>query len=145
MTQLNNHLIVTIIIAFIAGSFVVVSCNFSKKGLDCSQLKNGDFVYHFRGLNYQTDFLISRNDSIQTEVDKQSGKTSKLSIRWTSECDYELKLIETTFDFPDSIQRLRKTVPTKTKIISQTTNYYIFKTDRDNDDFILTDTLWLNH
>lgn len=76
-------------------------------------------------------------------MDLKSGETSKLAIRWTGECDYELRLLETTFDFPDSMQEIRESLPVKTKILSSAEDYYIFQTTRDNSDLVLTDTLWI--
>ena len=122
----------------------LLACGFSEKDSSCDRFKQGDFRYRLREQNYHTDFLIHRNDSIQTEVDSKSGKTSKLSIKWTGECKYELRLLETTFDFPDSVQRIRKTFPAKTEILGLTKDYYIFQTTRDNSDFVLTDTLWID-
>jgi len=123
--------------------FFLYSCNYTVKEKTCGQFKKGNFVFHFRGQDYQTDFLIDRADSLQIEVDKKSGKTSKLAIKWTGECNYEMKLLETTFDFPDSIQQLRKSKPLKTQILNWTKDYYVFQSKRDNSNFILTDTLWV--
>lgn len=131
------------VIVFSCITFFLIACGFSEKGSSCDRFKQGNFRYRFRGQNYQTDFLIHRNDSVQTEVDSKSGKASKLSIKWTGECKYELRLLETTFDFPDSVQRIRKMLPTQTEILSSTKDYYIFQTTRDNSDFVLTDTLWI--
>jgi hypothetical protein len=130
-------------IVFLCIVLSLLACGFSEKDSNCDRFKQGNFRYRFRGQNYQTDFLIHRNDSVQTEVDSKSGKTSKLSVKWTGECKYELRLLETTFDFPDSVQGIRKILPTKTEILSSTKDYYIFQTTRENSDFVMTDTLWV--
>lgn len=130
-----------VIFSCVALSFL--ACSSSDKNSSCERFRQGKFRYHFRWQNEQTDFLIQRNDSVQTEMDLKSGETSKLAIRWTGECDYELRLLETTFDFPDSMQEIRESLPVKTKILSSAEDYYIFQTTRDNSDLVLTDTLWI--
>jgi hypothetical protein len=86
---------------------------------------------------------MNRNDSIQTEINQQTGDISRFAIKWTDECKYELKLMESTINYPDSIQKMEKNTPLKIEIISSTGDYYIFKSKRDDMDFILIDTLWI--
>jgi hypothetical protein len=123
-----------------------ISCDFVKQDKTCEKFKQGKFIYNSRNSQGQVDrqFLINRHDSIQTEVDNHSGKTSKILIKWTGNCSYELILIETTFNYPDSIQKIRKTVPLKIEILSSTNDYYIFQAKMDNSNFVMTDTLWFD-
>lgn len=111
--------------------------------MDCSQLKTGSYRYHFRGQHANFFFSLDRNDSIQTETNEKTGSISKLAIRWTDKCKYELKFIESTESFPDSIQNIRKSIILKTEILSWTDRYYIFRSTRDDIDFVLKDTMWM--
>ncbi len=129
--------------AALTTTLLILACGFSKKDEDCSQFKSGEFLYHFRGQQGDFYYSINRNDSIQTEINQQTGDITKLAVHWTDRCKYELRLIESTVSFPDSIQILRKTIPVKNEIVGWTKDYYIFKAERDKSNFVLTDTLWL--
>lgn len=109
----------------------------------CEQFKSGKYLFKLDSPGRYISFLIDRNDSIQTETEKSTGKYTKLSIKWVEPCTYEVKMLETTFDFPDSVQQIRKSTPTRTQIISWTNDYYIFKISRA--DYIMTDTMWIVH
>jgi len=107
----------------------------------CEQFRTGKFLFRLDPPGRDISFIIERNDSIQTETEKTSGKYTKLSIKWVEPCIYEAKMIETTFNFPDSVQRIRRTVPLRTKILSWTKDYYLFETSRG--DYIMKDTMWI--
>lgn len=87
--------------------------------------------------------MIERTDSIQIETIRETGAFTKLSLKWTDSCNYEVKMLETTFDLPDSIQYLRRTNAFKTEILSWTKDYYVFKSSREKSNFEMTDTLWV--
>jgi hypothetical protein len=120
-------------------SIVSFSCS-SKKELNCEQFKNGNFTFHLK--QGDVTFSIHRQDSIQIEKDTKTGLYSKLSVRWIDKCNYEALLLETTFPFSDSVQKIRKTIPFQTEIISTAKDYYVFKSHRGNS-AVLTDTMWL--
>jgi hypothetical protein len=132
-----------IFFAALTTTLLILACGFSKKDQDCNQFKSGEFLYHFRGQQGDFFYSINRNDSIQTEINQQTGDVTKLAIHWMDRCKYELRLIESTVSYPDSIQVLRKTIPVRNEIIRWTKDYYIFKAERDKSAFVLTDTLWL--
>jgi hypothetical protein len=135
--------IISIFFSALTLTILFFACIFSQKDKNCSQFRSGNFLYHFRGQQEDIYFSISRNDSIQTEINQRTGDVTKLAIRWTDNCKYELKLIESTAIFPDSIQNLRKSISVKNEIVSWTNDYYIFKAVREKSDLVLTDTLWL--
>jgi hypothetical protein len=135
--------IILIILTASTITFLSFACSSSKKDKDCNRFRTGDFLYHFRGQQGDFYFSMNRNDSIQTEINQQTGDISKFAIKWTDECKYELKLMESTINYPDSIQKMEKNTPLKIEIISSTGDYYIFKSKRDDMDFILIDTLWI--
>lgn len=123
---------------------LIISCSSEKNKKDsCEQYKNGKFLYHFRGHDKDFFFSVVRNDSIQIETDKKTGIYSKLSVKWIDKCKYELKMLETTFPISDSIKKISMTIPLKNEIISFTNDYYVFKSQRDNSNSVLTDTMWI--
>jgi hypothetical protein len=119
------------------------SCSIRKKEKGCEQFKNGKFLFNLKGEMKNTSFIIERKDSIQIETEKVTGFHTKLSIKWTDKCKYEVKMLETSFNFPDSIQNIRRTNAFKTEILNWTDDYYVFKSHRDNSSFTLTDTMWV--
>jgi hypothetical protein len=123
----------------------LLACTSANKHNACEKFKTGTFIYNIRNPNGQIGrtFLINRNDSIQIETDKASGETSKLSVTWIDKCTYALRILESTFNFPDSIQKLRKKVPIKNTILSTTATYCIFEARREGINYILIDTLWI--
>lgn len=130
------------ILTALATAIMFFSCFSKTDSGDCGQFKNGKFIFHFRGQQGDVFFSISRQDSIQIETDNKTGYYSKLLVRWTENCKYEVILLETTFPFPDSIQEMRKTIPLKTEIINSTNEYNVFKSHRDNSP-VMTDTMWV--
>jgi hypothetical protein len=121
----------------------ILLCKQSDQHKNCSDFKNGKFIYIVHLPEGDKIFHIVRNDSLQSEVEEGTGKFSHLFVKWTGNCDFELKLIETSFDFSDSVQNIRKTIPLKVEILSSTKNYYIFQAKRENTNFLLTDTMWI--
>ena len=136
-----QHLLNRFFLLSVIGTIILFFSCSPTDNTDCEKFKNGNFVFK---LHRQPGVVtyITRQDSIQTETDKQTGYFSKLRIRWTDKCKYELLLLETTFPFPDSIQNIRKTIPLKTEIISCSKDYYVFKSQRGNS-LVMTDTLWV--
>ena len=124
--------------AVIAITFID-SCSFSN-GNKCNQFRKGEFVYKYRGEQGNFDIFINRNDSIQIESNSQTGSIIKATIRWTDECTYELRLLESTYPQRDSI---KQSSPLKNEILSSTKEFYIFKAKQDNSDFVLIDTMWV--
>ena len=109
----------------------------------CRRFRRGQFVYHLQGPGDRVDILVTRNDSIQTELYQQTGDVSRLAIRWADSCSYELRLLESTLKFSPAVQESRKRNVLRTQILSATTDYYVFRTKRDQVDFVMVDTLWL--
>ena len=56
---------------------------------DCSGFKTGTF--HLLDAS-SPDYIITRNDSIQTETAKKSIVATDFYIRWLDDCSYELTL-----------------------------------------------------
>lgn len=122
---------------------LVSSCSISKKETDCSVYKTGNFKFIPRDGHGDFVFQISRTNSLQIETDPKSGKYSKLSIRWTDSCIYEVLVLQSTFRYSDTIEKIRRTIPMKTEILSGTKEYYVFKSTREKSNVVLTDTMWV--
>lgn len=124
-----------------AFTLLILLCAIPVKENGCKRFRNGNFVFHHIG-RPSDDYVVQRKDSIQTEIDKSTGKYVKLSVKWIDDCNYEVNLIETTIDIPDSIQKQTKLIPLKTEIISTSDDYYVFRSGWNNKNFV-TDTLWI--
>lgn len=73
----------------------------------------------------------------------ETGDTSRLAIKWTDPCTYELNFLESDFLLPDSLQKIREKMTIKTKITETASQYYLFKTDSDKSNLALNDTIWV--
>jgi hypothetical protein len=122
-------------------SISVPSCTYLNNG-KCEQFRNGKFIFRPHDQHGDISFLITREDSIQTETEVGTEYYSKYRVHWIGDCKYELILLETSFPFPDSIQNIQKTVPFETEIITHAKEYYIFKSHRDGS-IPMTDTMWV--
>jgi hypothetical protein len=106
----------------------------------CNQFKTGTFQYRSNGL----DYTISREDTVQIEVNKLNGDITKTSVNWIADCTYELKPLESTVTYPDSINQLRMASTLTVEILSWTDRYYIYKSQSNVADRVVTDTLWIS-
>jgi len=59
--------------------------------LNCINFHTGYFVYPMEGFDA---LLVHRTADLQEETDLQKGITWKFDVTWKSDCEYELKLIE---------------------------------------------------
>ena len=121
----------------------ILSAGFMTSINDCNKFKIGTFKYHPKGQPDDFYFTIKRQDSLQIESDSKSDHSAKYLIHWTSSCKYELLLIETSYPHSDSLKKISKTIPIKTEILNSTNEYYVFRAKRDNSNFILVDTIWI--
>ena len=130
----------TIIGLLVFGS--VTGCGWNVKPENCAQYRTGHFRYQrFEPFRYAA--RIDRNDSIQTETDELTGDVSRLAVRWTSDCHYELQLISSTKQLPDSLERYHRARPLQTEIIQANSRYYLFTSFREKGGLALTDTMWV--
>lgn len=117
---------------------VVLNCTLPKEKT-CDQFKIGDFEYRSNGLLY----LIGRGDTVQTEVNKANGDITKNSIKWISNCSYQLRILESNSIYLDSINKLRMASTLTVEILRWTDDYYIYKSQSDLVDHVVIDTLWI--
>jgi hypothetical protein len=121
-------------------ALVGLQCNCAPSSKDdCGRFKTGDFEYRSNGLSY----AITRQDSVQAEVNKANGDVTKMSVSWTDSCSYQLNILESTAVYPDSINRLRMASTLTVEILSWNNNYYIYRSKSNVADRVMIDTLWI--
>src|SRR5689334_19062119 len=76
----------------------LTSCK-SNNSTDCSRFRTGRFELHSEADNSNT--IIVRNDSIQSETNDRTGETVKTKIKWPGDCEYELTFIDQTKKISD--------------------------------------------
>ena len=72
-------------------STIILSC--SVKKYDCFDFKTGTFKY--QNSKY-SNWIITRNDSVQIEYDKKNNATIVDRVKWVSDCQYILITEKTT-------------------------------------------------
>ena len=118
---------------------ICTSC--SGQNFDCDKFKTGKFEYHntFSGAN----IIITRNDSIQTNVDEKTGSGSKFKIQWIGQCEYKLTFLSFIVNGKDStVENLKLPSGTST-ILKGTKSYYISETKIEREQAIHRDTIWV--
>ena len=133
------------IIIILLFSLIYISCGPKNLAKDFTKFKTGSFLYYYKGEQRKDDitFSINRNDSIQTETNSKSGKTSTYKIKWTDSSKYELYFLKSTDNLSDSIIKRKQAYPLKTLILDTADNYCIFESKKDDSEFKLSDTLWI--
>lgn len=58
---------------------------------ECKNFHTGTFY-----VKEMPNLIITRDDKYQIETDPATGKYVKMSITWTSDCTYQLRLVKTT-------------------------------------------------
>jgi len=97
-----------------------------KQKSDCSRFHTGKFRYH--GSVTKQNYVVERNDSIQTELVVETGTVLKFRIEWTDPCSYELQFIGIEKVGNDSSILIRKFLPIRTMILTAGEDYYVYKT-----------------
>ena len=78
---------------------------------ECNQFRTGTFTY-----KAMPDIIIERDSLYQTERNPADGSYVKMSIKWTSPCTYELRLVDTN-------KRKDKKFWKKIKVLTVTITY----------------------
>lgn len=129
--------------AIIITAFLFISCSSSSGKESCNQYRTGKFRYHVKGKNNGNYFVIERDETTQKETNEKTHVTSTASIKWTSNCTYELQYLEGANHLSASSSRLRKSTVIRTEIVKGTDNYYIFRSRSSASAAILLDTMWV--
>ena len=106
--------------------FVLLLCltvvNCSKKPKDCSDFKTGVFIHKNPDFS---NWIILREDSIQTGIDIKDNSKLISSIEWLSDCNYSLTYKEVSENFKDSLIGTKINV----NIINVIDNAYQYETN----------------
>lgn len=131
--------------AIIITAFLFTSCSSSSGKESCNQYRTGKFRYHVKGKNNGNYFVIERDETTQKETNEKTHVTSTASIKWTSNCTYELQYLEGANHLSASSSRLRKSTVIRTEIVKGTDDYYIFSSRSSASAAILLDTMWVEN
>ena len=115
------------------------SCSDKENRPDCSTIKKGKFEY--RGGFSNKHFSIERNDSIQIEMDPDTGIGMKFRIKWDDDCDYVLALISFVKNGKDSLVNQSEFPLVKTEVVKVTKNYYVCRSAMQGENAIRRDTM----
>ena len=119
------------------------ACTSTPAATDCRRFETGNFIARHLDPEQGFFYLISRQHGVQIETDQQTGDVSKLVIKWTAPCAYELRLLSSTKHYSPAIETMRKNSALHVEILSYTDTYCIFRSQRESDDPAITDTLWI--
>ena len=124
--------------ALLLVTFLIFSC---QKDItkECKQLKNGHFMW--KGNN--TAVSITRKDSIQIERQIGTKNYNKLSVHWIDDCHYELRMLYSNLQAPDSIKLLRNNDVLTTEIRDVTRDYYVYECTSKTTNVSIIDTMWI--
>ncbi len=69
----------------------LTSITVTAQNTSCRTIKNGTFKYLDSRSN---EIIVKRRDSIQIDSSKSENFWFKSKVNWTSECDYQLTIVE---------------------------------------------------
>jgi hypothetical protein len=93
--------------------------------------------------NKNNYFVIERGEDTQKETNEKTHVTTTASIKWTSNCTYELQYLEGARHLSASSSRLKKSTVIRTEILKGTDDYYIFRSKSSASAAVLRDTMWV--
>ncbi|OXB00665.1 hypothetical protein [Flavobacterium pectinovorum] len=105
---------------------------------DCKQIKNGHFFWKHNKIVVS----VNRKDSIQIERQLGTNYYHKSSVHWIDDCHYELKILSSNFQVPDSIKKIRNNDILTTEILEVTNDYYIYECTYSSNVSVI-DTMWI--
>jgi hypothetical protein len=125
---------------------VFIGCKSKDETSDCQKFRNGTFRLADEPI--PNTYIITRNDSIQTELDQRTNITARFRVKWINECSYEMLYIDqdkTDTDIDSATAALyaeMKKASTVIKITSTGPDYYVFETLMDEGKVKYSDTIW---
>lgn len=102
----------------------------------CETVRTGKFQLMDRDFAPDQKWTIIRTDSIQKEINHSTGGVNILSVKWVSDCEYELRYLgsqpaDTSFDVEERRKRVLRISITKVG-----EDFYDFKSiPESKDDF----------
>jgi hypothetical protein len=121
-----------------------ISCAPKKSQVNCSKYKTGSFLLYYKAPQRQDDitFTITRNQSIQTEINSKTGEILTYKIHWVDSCTYQLHFQKSSLDQPDADLINRIKFPLTVTLLAGTDDYYVFEAQREISKF-RADTMWI--
>lgn len=108
---------------------------------DCASVKKGNFYFYHTTSG--KSYFISRNDSIQTEIDIETKDTCYLRVNWKTACSFELNYIRATQAVSEELGTTGKSTIVLVEISKVTKDYYVSTASIPADNFRgAPDTLW---
>ncbi len=111
------------------------SCN-SKKEDYCTSYRNGRYLYK----TADVVIIIERKDSVQNEINPQTGVNTSTKIEWFGDCEYKLY-----YPANDSNAEVLKTNIISNKIIFASNEYYVFEASMNGSVEKVIDTIWVDN
>ena len=137
-TNLNNSLLFSLLL------FSLILLSFTNIYPDCRAVKNGTFHFYKGKEGYHS--IIVRKDSLQTEVNLNTGDSSYWRIRWISDCQFTCTYLSgSAIKSPEEIDFYKRSV-LKFNIEKISDLYYTFDAQLtfENNTRNFSDTMWLN-
>ena len=109
------------------------------------EFKNGKFKFHNEDQN--SDYIVERKDSIQTETKLTTGVVMTEKVTWNSQCQYDLQQISTTNPHPEIGDSFLTIHPIHVNIIAVAKDYYVALSEIDagRTKILITDTMVVIH
>ena len=111
------------------------SCN-SKKEDYCKSYRNGRYLYK----TSDVAIIIERKDSLQNEINPQTGINTNTKIEWVGDCEYKLY-----YPANDSNAEFSKTNIINNRIIFASNEYYVCEASMNGSVERVTDTIWVDN
>jgi hypothetical protein len=112
---------------------------------DCEKFRNGKFYLVDEALGVK--YYIERKGSIQIETTENGVVRAVFKVQWKDPCNYELfyrgMTIKGEGDIDKDFDDPMKNVPLKVKIITTTSDYYVFEASMDGMPSKLRGTMWV--
>jgi hypothetical protein len=131
---------------FLLSVLLLTNCKTAPKKLDCADYKTGKFLINYK--EGQTTFDIDRLAESQTEYDRKTDTLSSYQVKWTSDCEYELRrTYKMKKTVPDSARRPffepATSPPYKVRIITGSKDFYVYEIQTAGVNIVHTDTAWI--
>jgi hypothetical protein len=130
------------LVAFII-SALLASCTGTPTAVNCKQYKTGKFRLSVNRDGKVINYIIERNNSIQTEQCAEAGVDATYKIGWKDDCTYQLVFMNGKDKLPAEAEKIKRKMVILTTILSGTDNYYLFESTNNLSDNVLKDTMWV--
>ncbi|MCU7550898.1 hypothetical protein OCK74_17390 [Chitinophagaceae bacterium LB-8] len=128
-----------VLIPIISTLFIQCQSN----SISCKDIKNGKFQFYSKRSGER--YLVIRQDTLQKELNINTGDTSYWKVKWLSDCTFSATYLsggpEKTEEEKDFLTRHQTVV----QILKITPTYYIVEGSLDsiNSDMSIVDTIWI--